>query len=125
MSKELENEAMENEEVDEETVESTEMTTWEHVKGIASNVKRGADKAVAKAKPKAVKAVKTIGKIALISITAYGVGKATGLIGKAEDEEGCTDDVMTDGIIDGEAVVTETAESEPAETVTETNVTTE
>lgn len=124
MSKELENEVMENEEVVTETVESTKMTTWEHVKGIASNVKRGADKAVAKAKPKAVKAVKTIGKIALISITAYGVGKATGLIGKAEDEESCTDDV-TDGIIDGEAVVTETAESEPAETVTETNVTTE
>lgn len=125
MNKELENEVTEvTEEV--EVTEVTEMTTWEHVKGIASNVKRGAEKAAAKAKPKAVKAVKTIGKVALIGVAAYGVGKATGLIGKTEDEEGWTDDVMTDGIIDGEAVITtETEESDAATEATENEVTTE
>jgi hypothetical protein len=122
MSKELENEVTEETMEVEETV-VTEMTTWEHVKGIASNVKRGAEKAAAKAKPKAVKAVKTIGKVALIGVAAYGVGKATGLIGKTEDEEGLTDDVMTDGIVDGEAVITETEESDAANEVTENNET--
>lgn len=117
MSKELENEVMENEEVVEETVEST-ITTKEAFKAIGHNAKVKAKETWTKAKPKLKKAAVVTG---VVLGAAYLINKNSETPALEQKDEDWTDDE----IVDGEAVVTETAESEPAETVTETNVTAE
>lgn len=116
MSKELENEVMENDEVVEETIEST-ITTKEAFKAIGHNAKVKAKETWTKAKPKLKKAAVVTG---VVLGAAYLINKNSTPALEQKDEDWTDDD-----IVDGEAVVTETAESEPAETVTETNVTTE
>lgn len=115
MSKELENEVMENEEVVEETVEST-ITTKEALRAIRHNAKVKTKETWEKVKPRAKK-VAVVGGIVLGA--AYLINKNSTPALEQKDDEWVDDE-----IVDGEAVVTETAESEPAETVTETNVTT-
>lgn len=121
MSKELENEVMETEEVVEETLEVTEITTKDAFCALGHNAIKTGKKFLAKVTPIAKKAV-IVGSV--IVGTAVIVDKFTGQkIEKQSDD--WTDDTLD--IVDGEAIVTETAaEAEVTETeATENEVTTE
>lgn len=120
MSKELENEVMETEEVVEETLEVTEITTKDAFCALGHNAIKTGKKVLAKVAPIAKKAVIVGGCLAGAVVI---VDKITGQkIEKQSDD--WTDDNLD--VVDGTAIVTDTAaEAEVTETVTENEVTTE
>lgn len=121
MSKELENEVMETEEVVEETLEVTEITTKEAFKAIGHNAKMAGQKIWTKAKPKIKKAAIVGGVIVGAAVL---MDKINGQNAIEKQDDDWTDDDLD--VIDGTAEVTDTAaEAEVTETVTENEVTTE
>ena len=100
------------EEVVEETVESTEITTKEALKIIGHNAKMAGQKIWTKAKPKIKKAAIVSG---VIVGSAVLMDKINGQNAIEKQDDNWTDDTLD--VVDGEAIVTETA-AEGADTVT-------
>lgn len=109
------------EEVVEETVESTEITTKEAFKAIGHNAKMAGQKIWTKAKPKLKKAAIVGGVIVGAAVL---MDKINGQNAIEKQDDDWTDDTLD--VVDGEAIVTETA-AEETDTVTnevaETNAT--
>lgn len=100
------------EDVVEETVESTEITTKEAFKAIGHNAKMAGQKIWTKAKPKIKKAAIVGGVIVGAAVL---MDKINGQNAIEKQDDDWTDDTFD--VVDGEAIVTETA-AEGADTVT-------
>lgn len=102
------------EEVVEETVESTEITTKEAFKAIGHNAKMAGQKIWTKAKPKIKKAAIVGGVIVGAAVLMDKINGQNAI--EKQDDNWVDDDL---DVVDGEAVVTETAAEEAGTVETE------